>query len=236
MMEVGRDFERMRDYLVGRMSDEERRTFDDRLARDPELVREFEQTLRLQEGLQVLKARGYFEQRVARAPSSARVGGLSWGRRLLVPALAAAAVAGLALLLWVQPRPAAPGVLRASLESGVPSVTAHFTFVSMRASSSPDLALPSQGLIELRVQPTAHATVSHFRVTLMREEQGVSAASLGTLDSLALGNDGYVHLYVDASRLTSGAYRLQVGPQSGPSAAGETFTFRLRAGAGNPAP
>ncbi|HLY51372.1 MAG TPA: hypothetical protein VKQ31_00040 [Steroidobacteraceae bacterium] len=239
MMELGRDFERMRDYVVGRMSDDERRTFEQRLARDPELVRELEQSLRLREGLQILKARGYFEPRVATAPRGARKGARPWSARLLAPALAAAAAAGLALFLWIKPPPASPGLLRASLESGLAggaaSVRAHFTFLAMRAGSSPDLALPSQGLIELRVQPAAHATVSQFRTTLLREQEGAPESSLGTLGGLAPADDGYIHLYMDASRLTSGSYRLRVEGQTGPNGAAEVFSFRLRAGA-NPAP
>ena len=35
MIDVARDFERMQDYIVGRMSDEEQRAFEERLVRDP---------------------------------------------------------------------------------------------------------------------------------------------------------------------------------------------------------
>jgi hypothetical protein len=234
MMELDRDFERMRDYVVGRMPDAERRTFEDRLARDPELVRELEQSLRLREGLQMLKARGYFETRAATAARAARESARRWRPRLLVPALAAAAAAGLALFLWIQPRPSSsPGLLRASLESGLPGaaaqVRAHFTFVSMRTGSSPDLALPTQGLIELRVQPAAHAHVPRFRLTLVRDQEGIREEPLGTLGGLAPANDGYIHLYVDASRLTAGSYWLRVQGETGSDSAAEVFGFRLRA-------
>jgi hypothetical protein len=237
MMDVSRDFGRMRDYLIGRLSDEERRSFEDRLVRDPELVREFEQSLRLQEGLRQLKTQGYFERSAAAADRGARDWTRARSLRLWMPALAAAALAGLAVLLWVQPR---PGILRASPDSGVagagPAVTAQFTFVSMRAGSSPDLALPSRGLIELRVQPATHATVSRFRVSLAREEEGAPPRLLGTLAGVALGADEYVHSYVDARRLTSGFYQLRVEPETGAGAAAETFTFRLRATETGPAP
>src|SRR6267378_7672336 len=93
MIDVGRDFERMRDYVVGRLADDERRTFEDRLVRDPELVREFERSLRLREGLEHLRAQGYFEKSVQRAR----------GFRIWPAALAAATIAGVALFLWLQP-------------------------------------------------------------------------------------------------------------------------------------
>jgi hypothetical protein len=237
MMDVSRDFERMRDYLMGRLAEEERRTFEDRLERDPELVREFEQSLALQEGLRQLKTQGYFERSAAGADRGLRDRTRTRSLRLWVPALAAAAVAGIALFLWVQPRPASPGILRASLATSVagavPPVT--FTFVATRGESPP-VQLPPQGLIELRVQPATHATVSHFRLTLVRDEEGAPATSLGTLTGLALGADGYVRSYVDSARLTSGSYRLQIEPDAGAGGAAETFAFRLRASGAGPAP
>jgi len=47
VIDVARDFERMQDYIVGRMSDEEQRAFEERLVRDPALVLEVERSLRL---------------------------------------------------------------------------------------------------------------------------------------------------------------------------------------------
>lgn len=230
MIDVGRDFERMREYLVGRMSDEERRTFEDRLVRDPELVRELEQSLQLREGLLQLRTQGYLE----RLAAGTRRGSLERPRerRLLrwVPALAAAAIAAVALFLWVQPRATSPGILQASPEtSAAGAVAALFTFVATRARSAPDLALPPRGLIELRAQPASHATVARFRLTLLREEEGVPAASLGTLTGLALDTEGYVHGYVNVARLTPGSYRLRVEPAADAGGAADSFAFRLRA-------
>jgi anti-sigma factor RsiW len=55
MIDVESDFQRMQDYVGGRLSDEEHRAFEERLVRDPELVREFEHSLRLREGLEQLR-------------------------------------------------------------------------------------------------------------------------------------------------------------------------------------
>lgn len=221
MIEVSRDFERMRDYVSGRLSDEERRTFEDRLGRDPELVRELEQTLRLQDGLAQLEARGYFA-----TPAGASRTGVRQRRlelRHWLPALAAAAVAALALFLWAQPGPSGSGVLRAAAD---PPVGAHFNFMAMRSSGSPDLTLPSAGSVELNVLPSAHATVSSFRVTLLRE-----GTAVGVMRGLAPGTDGQIRCYVDAGRLTAGNYSLRVEPDSGGGATPESFAFKLhRAG------
>ncbi len=218
MIDVGRDFERMRDYVRGRLADDERRTFEDRLARDPELVREFEQTLRLREGLERLREQGYFARTAPRAV-----------RRLLtwVPALAAAAIAALAIILWVQPRLGSPSLLRTSLESGGAAVSARFTFVSMRGNSSYDLDRPSGGLIEFRVSPAGHPAGARYRLRLERLGQGGATEPVGTLTDLAPDTDGYVHGYVAASRLTAGRYSLHVEPMDPATGTALAFPFEL---------
>src|SRR5258708_1966706 len=105
VIEVGRDFERMQDFIVGRLSDDEHRAFEDRLARDPALVHELEQSLRLSEGLHQLRVQGYFDKAASRAR----------GSRTWLPLLAAAAIAGLALFLWLQPNTRTLPLLEPSL-------------------------------------------------------------------------------------------------------------------------
>lgn len=223
MIDVERDFERMRDYVSGRLADDERRTFEDRLLRDPELVREFEQTLRLREGLEQLKDQVYF---VKSAPRTVR-------RRLAwVPALAAATLAALAIVLWVQPQTSSTGILRASLGSGTatgvaPAVSAQFTFVSMRGSSSYDLDRPVAGLIEFRASPLGRAAGARYRLTLERVGQGGAAERVGALTDLAPGADGYLHGYADASGLTAGRYILRVEATGQTAETALTFPFEL---------
>jgi hypothetical protein len=229
VLAAGRDFVRMQDYIVGRMSDDERRAFEDHLVRDPQLVRELEQSLALREGLQQLRAQGY----LARAASRGR------SVRFWLPALAAAAIAGLALLLWVQ-RGASP-VLMASLESRsradvAPFVTAGFTFVSMRGGLTPDLDLPPRGLIEFRVAPAMRLTGARYRVTLVRRDPEGSAEPVGALAGLALSSDGYVHCFADASRLTQGSYLLRIAPDTTTAGIPETFQFNLSASRTAPSP
>jgi hypothetical protein len=109
-------------------------------------------------------------------------------------------------------------------------VTAHFTFVSMRGGSAPNVDLPPAGLIEIRAAPTTRQTVQRYRVTLVRQEDGGFAESVAALDGLVLSTDGYVHCYADASRLTPGSYILRMQPGSNSPGLAEEFPFNLRAG------
>jgi hypothetical protein len=218
MIDVSRDLERMRDYLAGRLPEEERQTFEDRLVRDPALVRELEQTLQLQEGLTALREQGRLVSPVPRLPTYQ-----SW-----FPTLAAAAIAGVALFFLVHRSAGPASILSASLEStaATPAV-AHFTFVSMRGSSAPSLDLPSRGLIEFRASPGGHDSSARYRVTLFRQDEGGTSAPVGELADLAPSTDGYVHLFADASRLSAGRYVLRVEDVAA-SSASQAFPFNLR--------
>jgi hypothetical protein len=230
VIDAGRDLERMQDYVVGRLSDDEHRAFEDRLVRDPALVHEFEQSLRLGEGLHQLRAQGYFDEAAPRAG----------GSRIWLPLLAAAAIAGVALFLWLQPSTGPSPVLTASLESrstGVaPSVAAHFTFVAVRDSSTPDLDLPAGGVIEFRAAPATHITASRYRMTLVQQDEGGGSKPVGAVAGVALSADGYVHGYADASRLGPGSYMLRIEPDAATPGTTEVFPFSLRARAAHPTP
>jgi hypothetical protein len=220
-MDLGRDFERMRDYVVGRLPEEEHRAFEERLERDPELVRELEQSLRLREGLAQLQEQGYFTR-----VTTSRVRSWAW-----LPALAAAAVLALVMFLWVEPSrvstvtPSPGALLRVA--DGRP-VTAQFTFLATREASAPQLELPASGLVEVRAAPAERRAQSDYRVTLFREQDGASRP-VGTVSNVALTADGYVQTYADASRLKPGAYEVRVEAVGEPKASGAEFRFILTA-------
>jgi hypothetical protein len=230
MMDAGGQTDRVRDYLVGRLSEEDSRTFEERLARDPELVREFEQALELRAGLRELQAQGYFTRALARRAARTR----AWRFGRWLPAVAAAGLVGVALLLWTQRGAVPPGILLPAPESaasaGAAAIAAQFTFVSMRGSATPDLDLPSAGLIEFRAAPGMHAAASRYRMTLLRNDESGPSRSLGTLTDLAPGGDGYVHGYVDAARLLPGSYLLRVDSGTTGAGAAEEFAFNLLPG------
>lgn len=218
MVAAEHDFERMQNYIVGRLSDDERRAFENRLVREPALVRELEESLQLREGLERLRAKGYSAGVFSRL-SVARF----W------PALAAAAVAGLALLLSWHREIAPPSVLTDSVGVGVPPLDADagFTFRPMRGDKTPVLDLPPPGMFPLRITPATPLANSRYRVTLSRVDAAGSTSTVGTLSALPLSSDGLVHCFVDVSRLSVGSYSLHIA-REGADADAADFAFNLR--------
>jgi hypothetical protein len=218
-----RDSATMQDFIVGRLSDAERRAFEDRLVGDPALARELEQSLRMREGLQQLRTQGYFRKVASHGGSF----------RMWVPALLAAGCAGVALSLWLSHVSAPSPILLGSLESRTadvrPLAAAHFTFLSMRSGSAPDLELPSTGLIEIRAKPDTRASSLHYRVSLVRHDEAGVTEPVADLAGLSLSPDGYVHCYADASRLVPGSYVLGIQPDTDTPGTAEMFPFNLRA-------
>jgi hypothetical protein len=224
VIEVRHDFEQMRDYAGGRLSEDEHRAFEERLLRDPGLVHEYEVSLRLTEGLQQLREQRHFLE-------GAAMRGL--GIRLWLPALAAGVLAAIALWLWVQSTN--HPVLTASIPShstrSASSVMPH-TFRVLRGGSVQDeLSLPPGGLIEFLVEPTAHTEGSRYKVTLTLRQGERPVVRIGTLTGLAVLPDGYVHYYADATRLQPGGYLLRIEPDSAEPGSGHTYPFNLLPGA-----
>jgi hypothetical protein len=216
-------YEQLRDYIGGRLSEDDRRRLEERLVRDPQLVSELEETLQLREGLRALRTQGHLP--AAATPRT------TWSRSWPEMVLAAAAVAGVAFFLGIRPRTEAPPLLTASAAAHgtglAAAVSAQFTFVAVRGDATPDLDLPPAGQIELRAAPDVRVPGSTYRLILARQETG-GVQQLGAVGGLALGADGYVHGYAQASRLPPGRYLLRIERDDASRVAG-MFTFRLRA-------
>jgi len=223
---ASRDFERMQDYLVGRLSDDECRMFEARLAREPALVRELEESLRVREGLAQLRAKGYFAATAARVRRA----------RFWLPAVAAAAVAGLAVFLsWQREMAPSPILVGSVSADDAVRVTDGFTFRPMRGDSvAPER--PSAAVIPIRFELDAQPTGSRYRVTLSRLGRGGSADNIDVLRGLALSSEyghHYLHCFVDAAGLSAGSYRLRV-EREGAEADPADYSFNLTAAGKSP--
>lgn len=218
-------------YITGTLNEAQLRAFEDRLLCDESLVQELEDSLRLREGLEILRAR---QELKTRAPLRTRVPLRT--RRLLLRALGAAAAAGiLAVGLAVLYRQPGPAVVAASLDAlHVSAVNpVRYTFAKLRgAAELPVLELPERGVLELRALTSASAAGTGFDVVLARV-RGENTVLLGAVEHVPVDADGFVAVYVDASALQAGDYGLSVvadGAKMKPSDenTGERFTFRLQ--------
>jgi hypothetical protein len=216
MIDVESDFQRMQDYVGGRLSEEEHRAFEDRLGRDPELVREFEQSLRLREGLEQLR-----EQRRLVRSAPLRVGFV-----IALPLLAAAALTAVTLLVRSELIPVLPPVLLASAPTDAEAPITPFPFIAVRGEPTQAVERPAAGLIDLQVAPGEGAPP--YRISL-----SMKSATGAPIDSqskpLSLGSDGYVHAYVKAKDLPAGNYQLRLDSGNGSPGTAQTFRFTLRA-------
>lgn len=218
--------ESIQSYLGGRLSAADSRAFEERLPGDPGLVRTMEDTLRLREGLELLRERGELAVLV-RGPRRTR-SYWAFGSAL------AAGIASVAVFLGLQFFAHAP-IVTASIDplashAGAASpVTARYTFAAMRqAISNPDFDLPSGGVLELRVLATGAEPTRSYRATLTLVPDASPAATIGTAARLLADADGFVTLYADAARLQPGDYALSVAPESGAAASAAPFRFHLR--------
>jgi hypothetical protein len=224
MIHADRNYTQLRDYLAGRLPDHECRLFEDRLQFEPNLARELDLSLKVKAGLELLQSQNQLAVPGFRHP-------LSLTKRLIA---AAATIACVALLLWVWTHPATgPAILLSTTDPGPQAghashvarpIVAHYSFIAMRDSSTPDLDLPADGLIELRVAPAHRAPRLRYTMRLIAREP-TTARTLAALNDLTAGADGYVRGYADASKLRPGTYELQL--DTGSAADRDVFTFSL---------
>jgi len=203
MNDVVRDLEQIRNYLHGRLSEEEELLFQDRLAREPSLVRELEQSLRIREGLRQLRAHGYPPTPAPRHADAQPGGLLRW----LLPAVAAGILATVCINIWWDQASVLIASARVTAGAPRPPIT-QFSFVSMRDAAYPRLTLPASGLIEFRAAPETLRATS-YRMTLIRRQERLEQR-IGSLGGLTLQEDGYIHGFAESARLTPGSYSLRI--------------------------
>jgi hypothetical protein len=215
--------ESVQNYIAGRMTDIGRRDFENQLVDDPSLVRELEASLRLREGLEILRDRHHLPPKTA-----------SRRRSAMLAIAASTAAASMLLIVYLGLRYARPSspIMAASLavmheRTMAPlSVSERYTFAKLRGAGEPPvLDLPAHGALELRaLTPIADASQT-FRISLDRME-GQSPARIGVVGHLTPDAEGFVVIYVDASNLKPANYLLNVQSEADKTTA-EHFAFTL---------
>ncbi len=219
MSDVAYDVEQIRKYLQGRLSEEEEILFQDRLARDPLLVRELEQSLRMRQGLRQLQAEGYFARPVRRTTDAYAQSLLRW-----LPLAAAAVIAVVCLDVWRE----APQPLLTTA-AGAP-VEQTFNLIPMRGADDDTLSLPAHGNVEFRARPQTLIATS-YRITLLRDGKRLDSVVVAAADT-----EQYLDVFADSARLAPGRYLLQIESASAePPGPPVTYSFTLQRHEGAPA-
>lgn len=213
-------------YLAGQLSPSEQEAYEQYFIHNPDAVRELEATARLKVGLASLRDSGQLDSLLRSAPATSR-------RATWVAIAASVSVIAIAVGLWRDVRAPDGAALMASAanllgSSGKP-LAIGATYVLMRTRATEHdavLELPAAPqALELRVLPESTAPV--YDAVLSRVLSGGAVAQTTTVNDLRPGQDGFVRLYVDSSRIEPGVWLLTIAPrvQTGEVS---TSTFRLK--------
>jgi hypothetical protein len=213
-------------YLAGQLSATDEASFEGYAANHPEIFREVESTLRLKEGLAMLRDRGELQtlllQRNWRAPFAA----------------AAAAVLLLATIgIWAWWHgPTRPLIMAGSAAefTGHPDrplpIAATYGLIRSRGQrSSVEITLPApRAAIQIRVLPAEFAEHGEYRASLERVLGTGGKAMVAEIGGLIAADDRFVTLYLDSSRLTAGDYEIALARAGVKLSATDADRFSLR--------
>lgn len=214
-------------YLANQLTDEEREAFEAFYLEHPEVVQEMEAAARFKVGLMKLRETGELTQLVQqeRRPK--------WQ---YLAAAAAVATLAIGTFLLIDRTPAAHPVLAASIDTlrgagNAPlTLTGQYAILRTRGSAvDAEIELPPPGqALELRVLPEFAARPERYRVQLFRMSADDSMQSVAQIGGLAPDLDAFVPIFVDASRLQAGQYRLTIAGDPDTDAHDKESAFILR--------
>jgi hypothetical protein len=215
-------------YLAGQLSVADEASFEGYAANHPEIFREVESTLRLKEGLAMLRDRGELQI-------------LLLQRRWRAPVAAAAAVVLLLVTvgIWAwRHGPTRPPVLAGSAaefagDSHRPlRIAATYGLIRSRGEGSAvEITLPvERAAIQIRVLPSEFAEHGGYRASLESVGATGGTALVAQIDGLAAADDRFVTLYLDSARLTAGDYELTLvrADEHLPAAEADRFSLRVK--------
>jgi hypothetical protein len=214
-------------YLADRLSDTEREAFEAYYLEHPDIVQDMEAVARLKVGLARLQESGELGKSLA-APH--------FPRSYYIAAAAAVVVAAAGFLfLSVREPPQQGPILTASAatlldRSGAPlAVTDTYRVLRTRsgAADANILLTDSSQAIALRILPDFPAVPARYRIEVSAVPAGSEPESLAAVGNLAVEADGFILVYLDSSRLTSGTYVLTLAGETGTDAADTRSDFTI---------
>jgi hypothetical protein len=220
-------------YLAGKLSDAERAAYEPDVAGNEDTLRELEATARLKVGLARLRESGELEDLLSPP---------AWTR--LRPALAVAAMFGVLAIGILLIRlggdrgrtTTAPPLLAASATlltdaQGTALPVARTLAVFRKRVQGADATLEvaaTPQVVELRVLPETTVASETYQVTLARMSEGRAAEPVASIPGLQPAADGFLDVFVDASRLSAGPYQLDVLGAVSDGSTVAAGTFRLQ--------
>jgi hypothetical protein len=195
-------------YLAGQLDEAESTAFEARYAQDPAIVKDLERTLRLKEGLAILKERGELESLLRSRPA--------WQPALALAAGLAVLVIG--VLLWVgrAVTPIAGTIAALTEHRGSPLRVANTYVLARTRGPAPSMAvaLPKEpAAIELRMIPSSRPQDGAFHIVLSQLDAANVAAPVGDTRAAASSEDGFVTAYIDSASLSLGRYLIELQPE-----------------------
>lgn len=201
-------------YLANGLTDDEAAAFEAYVETHPEVTREIELVARMKSGLSTLRDRGELRELIRK-----RAGG---GFRPWALAAASLAAIAIAALLFVGRGSGGHGALLASATPDL-AVSSRLVLARTRSDVPEILPPPAPGTVaELVIEPSSPAMRGGYEAQLLRLEGEVG--EVGSIERVAPGPDGKLHLYVRADDLVDGHYLVRL---NGASAAPEEFLFRM---------
>jgi hypothetical protein len=213
-------------YLADQLNAADAAAFEAYYTQNPDMVRDIERTLRLKEGLAVLRERGELDSLIRARPR--------WTLPLALAAALAAAVIG--AWLWMAHSAATPlaGALAELADSSGRPVPVASTLVLARTrGGAPTIEIPlppERGAIELRMLPSSRTANERYQATVSRINVAGVTSPLGDVRGLRTSEEGFVTAYLDTAKLQPGRYSLELQPErsDSPGTITDRFVIDLR--------
>ena len=208
-------------YLADQLSDAEREAFEAYYLEHPEIVQEMEAAARFKVGLAQLKDSGQLDALMKPTPL--------FRQERFMGIAASVAIVGLGAFLAFHRGPSSQPTLVASAAELVDRLGDPLPMVATRPimrmrSTAADLniQLPSSPqTIALRVLPEFETTPLRYRIALASIGDDESLHPVAKIGGLAPDAEGFVPVFLNSTKLSSGRYELALSADAGTSAENE---------------
>jgi hypothetical protein len=216
------DLDMVARYLADKLSDSEREVFEAYFLEHREVLQELNQTARFKSGLIDLDRSGTLKKLMRPR---------EWWRQPRMIAIAASLVfAVMAGGLWLRNQNSTPTLLAISIDPAMP--LAGSLSIQRTRSSSYDatIEIPKQSAaIKLRIRPDTGALPSQYRVAIGFFGTNDAVKSLSEVRGAKASADGFVEVYLDASKLSPAIYEIKISGDGGSNAANAPSSFLVEA-------